>query len=197
MNKATLKYFTILLTVFFYNCVTAISQTVTPKDEIIFWQPGKRLGFADFGGEPGGDTIYAAGSKTHRLGAIVKGIEVQMRTEKGQTRFTIYAGMKKNKSWIRNAGDTISLMHEQAHFDICEWFARTLRRDIKKATSLAEARRMFDKTLDAEEIEQELFDKENNFESGGVTSAWKEKIRRRLLELEAHASPVLFVPITK
>jgi hypothetical protein len=177
------------------------SQTVHKGDQILFWKKGERLTFADFQGNPyKGGTIFLvvnATTLTHTLGSISKSIDVRIKTEKGRTVFGIYAGMKKNLSWIRDEGDTISLKHEQGHFDICEIYARILRRDVKHAKTLAEAKAMFERISTDEEREHDDYDKENTFRAGGITSLWRNKIRGRLKELDAYWNPFVVVAIVQ
>jgi hypothetical protein len=169
--------------------------------EISYWTKGKRLAFADFRGVPPPVTFHpdSTGTKrpVHKLGAIVKSIDVTIRTIPGKTIFKIHAGMKNNQSWIRNSGDSISLNHEQGHFDICEIYARILRREIRKAKSLTEARNLYEKVSADEEAEQDRFDNENSFEDGGITYAWKALIISRLKELQPYEDPVCIIPITR
>jgi hypothetical protein len=190
------------LAAFFLTLLSiARSQAVSRGGQTLYWTKNYRLTFADFQGKPEqkDSALYAANDQTaiHRLGTITKSIDVQFRTTRGKTSFIIYAGMKKKLSWIKNDGDTITLQHEQGHFDICEIYARILRREIRKAKSLAEAKRMFDRISDDEEVEHDQFDQENTFQSGGITSDWKAKINDRLKNLELYKNPVVVLSIYK
>lgn len=142
-----------------------------PKDDILYWTKNKRLSFSDFLGTPGKeDSVINHQQKlTHTFGTISKSIDLKYLTKQGKTIFTIYAGMNKKLSWIRNYDDSITLKHEQAHFDICEMYARKLRRDTKKVKSLIEAKDLYNKISEEENEEQDSFDKENTFISGGIT----------------------------
>ena len=182
-------------------CTALNSQPVHPDNGIIYWTKTSRLIFSDFQGKPGQEdtTLYEASSKilTHKLGSIIKSIDVHLVTESGKTTFTIYAGMKKNLSWIKDYGDTISLKHEQGHFDICEIYTRIFRRDVKNAKSLSEAKAIFDKVSTDEELEQDNYDKDNTFQLGGITKNWSEKIITRLKELEPYSNSVVTLVIYK
>lgn len=171
------------------------------EDDILYWTKNQRLAFADFQGRPGrGDTALREASAkmlTHKLGSITKSIDVQYKTKRGKTVFTIQAGMKKGLSWIKNPGDSISLRHEQGHFDICEIYTRMFRRDIQKARSLAEAKELFDRATAAEEQVHDQYDRENTFQLGGITKEWSEKIRNRLAQLEAYSQPTVVLAIDK
>lgn len=183
----------------FFNALH--SQTIQQNDDILYWTKKHRLTFVDFKGKISlEDTALHEGSTkmlTHKLGAIVKSIDVRLVTERGKTVFTINAGMKKESSWIKDYGDTVSLKHEQGHFDICEIYARILRRDIQKVKSLSEAKEMYDKIATDEESEQDKYDKENTFQLGGITTDWSEKIINRLKELESYHNPIVTLTIDK
>ncbi|MEP6713513.1 MAG: hypothetical protein ABJA37_13900 [Ferruginibacter sp.] len=178
--------------------MSAKTQTDNGK---IYWNSAYRLSFSDFKGSPTQeDTLLRkvdSLNATHKLGAISKSLDVQLTTKSGKTIFKIYAGMEQFNSWIKNKNDSISLKHEQGHFDICEIYARILRKEIKKAKTLAEANSMFTKISDDENYEQDKYDNENTFESGGITNNWKENIKKRLNELGAYQEPVVTLPIYK
>lgn len=180
-------------------CTALNSQPVQSDNDILYWTKNSRLTFSDFQGMPSqkDTTFYEASPKilTHKLGSIIKSIDVHLVTESGKTTFTIYAGMKKNLSWIKDYGDTISLKHEQGHFDICEIYTRIFRQEIKNAKSLSEAKAIFDKVSTDEELEQGNYDRDNTFQLGGITKDWSEKIINRLKELEPYSNSVVTLSI--
>jgi len=182
-------------------CVSASAglkaQPTEAIDKVRYWTKDKPLGFEDFQGKPREDSIAGEERVLHRYGAIVKAIDVHLATKRGKTVITILAGMKKNLSWIRETGDSLTLTHEQGHFDICEIYARILRRDIQEAKSLLEAREIYEKVTADEELEHDQYDKENNFETGGITKEWKKRIMNRLQELALFENPVVTLPIDK
>lgn len=134
---------------------------------------------------------------THKLGAIIKSIDVHLMTERCKTTFTIQAGMKQSLSWIKVYCDTIELKHEQGHFDICEIYVRILRRDIKNAKSLSEAKEIYEMTSADEKTKQDNYEKDNTYQGGGITSDWEEKISNRLKELDAYKNSVIRLLIYK
>lgn len=178
-------------------CIKTNAQSLQNANKL-FWSENHRLTISDFKGIPTkDDTVLQNVSPnlwTHKLGAITKSIDVFLNTEKNQTTFTIRAGMLPEFSWIKDPADTIELKHEQGHFDICEIYARMLRRDIKKAHSLAEAKSIYEKISTDEETEQDAYDLENTFQAGGITADWKEKIASRLEVLKAFKNPVIILP---
>lgn len=186
----------------FFLCIFFSLHSQTPAgNDIFYWSQNHRLTFKDFKGKPGRSdtTLREASPKmlTHKLGAIVTSIDVHFLNERNKTTFTIQAGMKQGSSWIKDYGDTIELKHEQGHFDICEIYARILRRDIKKARSLAEAKDIYEKTSADENAEQEQYDKDNTYQAGGITPDWEQKIYFLLNELDAYKNPVVILLIDK
>jgi hypothetical protein len=196
--KMNLKRF-LLLSIWLCTFANGNAQTLGPDTNILYWTTNPILLFADFEGRPErSDTVSnqpPVKMLTHTLGAIVKSIDVHFVTTGRKTVFTIRAAMKKNASWIRNYNDTVSLKHEQGHFDICEIYARMLRRDIAKAKSLVAAKVVYEETLQKEEAEQDKYDTENTFQRGGITPGWKAAISSRLKALEEYQNPVVILPV--
>lgn len=178
-------------------CIKSNAQSLQNASKF-FWSENHRLTISDFKGIPAkDDTVLQNVSPnlwTHKLSAITKSIDVSLNTEKNKTTFTIRAGMLPEFSWIKDPGDTIELKHEQGHFDICEIYARMLRRDIKKALTLDEAKSIYEKISTEEETEQDAYDLVNTFQAGGITADWKEKIASRLEALKAFKNPVIILP---
>ena len=119
------------------------SQTLQNlNNDILYWSENHRLNFDDFEGKPNKEdtSLHEISPKmlTHKLGTIIKSINVHLETEQSKTTFTIYTAMKKSSSWLKDKADSTELNHEQGHFDICEIYALLLRRDIKSAKSLSE-----------------------------------------------------------
>jgi len=189
---------TVLLIVCFSIYESTHAQTTQNSDDIIFWTETYRLQFADFKGAPAQqDTAMQkvnAAKLTHKLGSIKESVDVRVDKQNGKTVFIVNGGMKRNESWIKNNGDTITLRHEQGHFDICEIYARMLRRDLLKAKSLAEAREMFEKASNDEASEQDKYDAENTFQTGGITVEWQANISTRLHELDEYDNNMVTLP---
>lgn len=176
----------------------ALSFTAT---QYLFWNKNYRLGFSDFKGSPTEkDTALTRTDEkfyTHTLGAISKSIDVKLVNKNGKTTFTIYAGMDQFNSWIKNPDDSITLKHEQGHFDICEIYARLLRKEIRQVKTLDEARLLYDKISNDENLEQDNFDNENHFDKGGIIPKWQQSVKERLEALKAYENPVVVVPMYK
>jgi hypothetical protein len=165
------------------------------KPDRIFWSNRPVLTFADFKANTKKDPMFSENysEEMRVLAKIRKTILVQKKTVGKMAKFKVYAAMIRDASWIKTPNDTASLRHEQAHYDICEVYARMLRRDLVKARSMDEAKKMFDKIANQEIVEQNLFDAENSGNESGLRPEWAEKIARRLKELEVYSNPVVII----
>jgi hypothetical protein len=188
-----------LLCLFWFSAL--LGQTPQRNPDIRFWSTNHPLSFSDFKGLPAKRDTALSDISTqtarHRLGYISTSIHVHYDSKRGKAAFTIRAAMQKGASWIKHRGDTVSMQHEQGHFDICEIYARILRREIRKSKSLKEAKSMFANVTTAEELEHDAFDRENTYGLGGITHEWRIKIAARLKKLEAYSNPVVVVAISK
>lgn len=166
---------------------------VPVRDDTLYWNASHRLNFSDFRGRPAKTTKVAGsdGGEGGIAGAIIKSIVADTRKGKKGTWFIVYASMKPNLSWIAKPGDSVALRHEQGHFDLCEVFARKLRRQIGSAGTVDEAKKIWNRVLDDEETEQNEYDKANTYLAGGITAGWKNKIQLQLIELKAWSRPTV------
>jgi hypothetical protein len=187
-------------------CIFVLLACMPPAepltDDVQYWTEGRRLSFEDFKGQPAQiDTSQQVRTSqntiTHRYGTIVTALDVLVRNENGKTTFTIRAAMDKKNSWIRIKEDTITLKHEQGHFDIAEIYARMLRRDIRIAKTLKESEIIYNNVMEAENREHDAYDRENTFELGGTTNAWTAKISKRLQQMAAYRQPKAVLAINR
>jgi len=164
------------------------------KSDKIAWDVNYRLTFDDFRGRGGSDTLlFKNDMEFKELGKITKAIIVNTKADSKRAEFTINAVMDRSKSWIRYANDTACLKHEQGHFDICEIYARLLRKKILEAKSLSDAKEMYYQVVKDEETEQKLYDRDNSGLPEGINSYWEEKIISRLEELAEYDNPQVTV----
>lgn len=171
------------------------TNVVKDKQDRIFWSDQPVLTFGDFKADMKSDPMYNEDFSDDIvvLAKIRKTILVQRRVVGKMAKFKVYAAMIRDKSWIKTANDTASLIHEQAHYDICEIYARMLRKELVSARSMDEAKEMFNRISSQEMIEQNLFDAENSGNKEGVRTEWAEKIKRRLKEWEVYKNPVVII----
>lgn len=178
-------------------CGFQVSFASEGKDKIdrLLWSSHKTLGFEDFKGDAAKDEKYNNLPDMDVLAKITKTILVQQKVRNTMAKFRIYATMYPENSWIRAGGDTASLRHEQGHFDICEIYARLLRKEIVRARSMDEAKKMFFRITYQEQLEQNWFDADNSGTDDGISEFWTNRIKTRLRELEAYKSPVVYVTL--
>jgi hypothetical protein len=171
----------------------AATGIVDAKDtpDRVFWTKHNILNFRDFKGNPFEDEEYT-GILDYVLAKISKSIVVQSKSYGSVIKFKVYAAMYREYSWIKNPLDSASLRHEQGHFDICEIYARMLRKEMIYAQSKDHAKRMFDKISGQEQEEQQRYDKDNSGTKEGITKKWRESINKRLHELEAYRDPIVY-----
>jgi hypothetical protein len=101
--------------------------------------------------------------------------------------FTIKSQFTPSKSWKRAGVDTYILKHEQGHFDITEYHARLLRKNLKSykyksfASISIDIQRMFDEASDAANEMQVRYDEETNHSiNRKKQSKWNKKIKNLL-----------------
>jgi len=164
--------------------VPLLLSSQTRNEELLDWDAGRRLTWADYKAkpEPGSD----AAASTASVLAVSYSISSTGFTYRIECRFS------KTRSWGLHKSDYI-LSHEQGHFDIAEIFARKLH---KKLSEYQFNRRTYQKDLDNiyEEIVQDKdkmqndYDRETNHSINKDKQAeWLQKIRLLLEEYKAYA----------
>ncbi|MCH4552244.1 hypothetical protein [Aestuariibaculum lutulentum] len=150
-------------------------------DSLLFWRSERKLIWDDFKGEVDDENYISAG-------AIIKaGITAVLEYWNGDIPvFRINSYMKKFDSWNK-ISDSLSLVHEQGHFDIYEIYARKIRKaydslnkqkvsDIKVYESIC--RKYMNKSSEINNLYEE-----SNF-SKRVQVEWLERISKELEELK-------------
>lgn len=182
--------------------VTAALSVMSPADTpadvpaareetVIYWSPRTRLIGTDFKQAPEQDSHFSAGS---HLGT---GMEISGDGER--LTFVVQAYFVPEKSWLKVA-DADLLAHEQAHFDLEEYYARLVRKEVSrlqvKGRSFEAIRRDADAILTRLLTErtqaQERFDEETGHSVNVVKEqAWEAQIRRLLEETKGYAGTEL------
>lgn len=161
--------------------ITAIAQ----KGEVIAWQEGYKLNWADYKGVPDPANSAAASTSTYL------GIEFQLTNN--SLSYTITCHFSKDKSWGRMQNDYL-LAHEQGHFDIAEIYARKLNSKMKtyvfnKETYQADLRNIYQSVLDEKEETQNTYDRETNHSINREKQAeWLKRIEAMLKDWGAFAA---------
>ncbi len=102
--------------------ITTVNENldkIKRSDSLIIWDSGRKLKYADFQGVP--DENSAAAAMTYaKLVTISDDDDYTLDT-------LVICVFDKSRSWIKpNYDTTFTLLHEQCHFDIGEFFARKL-----------------------------------------------------------------------
>lgn len=165
---------------------------VTREESVIYWSPRTKLIGSDFKQAPEADTFFSAGSHL--------GTGMEISGDGGYLVFTVQAYFVPEKSWIK-VQDADLLAHEQAHFDLEEYYARLLRRELGRLS--VKGRKFDDICKDADAIlkrmltertqAQERFDEETGHSVNVVKEqAWEAQIRQKLEETKAYANTELY-----
>lgn len=133
MNLALL-----IFSLFFYSenhshLQTNVSWTTDTSllpDEVIYFEPGKNLDWADFTGTPpeGGK---AAAVTVSGFGYLA---DINTNGGSGNIDIKVYCYFHKNKSWVKSGRNTSYILeHEQHHFDISFLAANIFTEKLKHA----------------------------------------------------------------
>jgi hypothetical protein len=179
----------ILLVSFFvgYGQKSSLSPTIKKfKNDTIIWKKDSLLKKEDFKSKGKG--------KNGPLGYTNTFLFLYPNESNGVLVFSVEAVFVMSKSYITQYSDYI-LKHEQLHFDICELYARKLRKmiadkDFKKVHNVQEVIQQMYNKVSAEFIKEE--DKYDNDTNHGLNAAkqqvWADDIQKQLQELDAYSS---------
>ena len=185
----------LLASLFLVFTITAFSQKaqIRPtlrkfKTDTIIWKPDSLLKKEDF---------KARGKANGPLGFTASGIFIYPGESDGALIFYVEALFVKSKSYITKYSEYV-LKHEQIHFDICELYARKLRKkladtDFKKVKKLQfEIERMYN-TINTQLMkEQEKYDKETEHGLNSAKQAiWNESIQQQIKDLDDYKSSAI------
>ena len=186
MKKSLLVAFALLA------CISSYAQkgkreTVNVKklkNDTIVWQKDSLLTREDFKGKV---TKQWAGCCATFL--MVTPVE-----NEGNMLFSVQAVFQKSKSNIIQTSDYI-LKHEQLHFDICELYARKLRKmmsetDYKKVRDIQhQIQTMYNKvSMDCEKYEVKYDEDTNHGENPAKQKVWEDDVANQLKELDQYSS---------
>jgi hypothetical protein len=155
-----------------------------PKDELLKWDAGRRLTWADYKAnpEPGSD----AAASTASILAVSYSISSTGFTYRIECRFS------KTRSWGLHKTDYI-LSHEQGHFDIAEIFARKLHKKLSeyqfnKRTYQKDLDKIYEEIVQGKDKMQNEYDRETNHSINKDKQAeWLQKIQLLLDEYKVYA----------
>ena len=179
----------ILLATYFvgYSQKSSIAPNIRKfKGDTIVWKQDSLLNKDDFKAKGHG--------KNGPLGYTTTCIFLYPNESNGVLVFSVEALFIKSKSYIVEYSDYV-LKHEQLHFDICELYARKLRKmisdkDFKKVSNVMQTiQNMYNKASQDCFKEEEKYDNDTNH---GLNAAkqqvWADDVKKQLTELDAYSN---------
>ena len=159
----------------------------------IDWSDGK-LKWSDFSGPVPSNSKFDA--LTHST------ISLDFEGQNIILNFTIKSQFNPDKSWKKEGVDAYILKHEQIHFDITEYHARLLRKNLKSykyksfATIAPDIQRMFDEASQKANEMQIRYDEETNHSINRKKQAkWNKKIQKLLNKTSSYKKATFKVSI--
>ncbi|WP_103068806.1 hypothetical protein [Aquimarina sediminis] len=176
-----IRFFIVILSLVF--CGSFAQEVVIENDSLILWQKDRQLTWDDFKGDPVEDKINALAEVHGRIKTI------KTYWSNGVPRFEIGCHFLKFDSWT-STKDSLSLVHEQIHFDIYELHARKIRKAFcelneKGVTDFKSYQDLFNNNLKANGELNELYDIEVVVKQDNQQK-WQEKIAKELEELKEY-----------
>lgn len=166
------------LIVIFFVLLTTVGQAQ------INWADGK-LKWTDFSGPIPSSSKFDA--LTHST------ISLDFEGQNIILNFDIKSQFNPSKSWKKEGVDAYILKHEQGHFDITEYYARVLRKNLKTykyksfATIAPDVQRMFNEASKAANEMQVKYDADTNHSINRKKQAkWNKKIQKLLSKTSSY-----------
>lgn len=156
---------------------------------VIYWNPDRLLLWSDFKASQGH-------LEDDQAAEVFTGLKITLDYNKKQDTAFVdvisYMDPKKSSKRKTANGDYL-LRHEQLHFDICEWYARLLRREITLLNCSAESlsknvMRIYDKMARELATMQRRYDNETRHSLNEEKQAeWDKKVSSGLSELREYS----------
>jgi hypothetical protein len=181
-----MKYF-ILMFLVVISLQSSVSQKMdsyTNERSEVEWNIERKLTWEDFKGTP------PALSETNAAASTNCGFDVsaESNSSKKLIAVTIKNVFSCYKSWVRTDKKyrLDLLQHEQAHFDLCEVYARQLRKRVADSNYNLDMDNALYEVFDAFKQRQKLYDKETNHSRNKEKQKeWLKTIADELQELNA------------
>ena len=163
-----------------------LNENVERIDEYeVVWDVDRKLTWEDFKATP------PSISETNASASTNCGFDVsaQSNSNRQLIAVTIKNIFYGNKSWVRmDKSDLTKLLeHEQAHFDLCEVYARRLRKRVEDSNYKLNIDTAILEVFEAFKQRQLLYDKETNHSRNKEKQAeWIKIIANELQELNAY-----------
>lgn len=163
---------------------TAVSNISESND--IEWNLDRKLKWDDFKADPPLLSVTKASASANC------GFDVSAATDskKGLTEVTIKNIFYGNKSWVREDKKhrLDLLVHEQGHFDLCEVYARLLRKRVVDSNYKLDVDTAIQEVFDAFRARQKMYDLETDHSiKKDVQLKWLKTIAHELVELENYS----------
>lgn len=156
------------------------------EENEVEWTKTRKLTWEDFKGSPPSITETNASANTNC------GFDVS--AESNSSKELIAVRIKNifycDKSWVRmDKRDMMNLLeHEQAHFDLCEIYARRLRKRVIDTNYKLEIDNAIFEVFEAFKQRQKLYDQETNHSRNKEKQVkWLNIITHELLELDNYS----------
>jgi hypothetical protein len=165
--------------------ISLASLGQSENEELISWNEGKKLTWADYKGMAKTGTDAAASTATYL------GIEYNFNNKGFGYRIT--CSFSKNKSWGLHKTDYI-LAHEQGHFDIAEIYARKLNKKMSdykfdKDNFKTDLKKIYEGITTEKEAMQNDYDRETNHSINKDNQAeWLQRIEKMLREYKTYSN---------
>ncbi|QHS63648.1 hypothetical protein [Chitinophaga agri] len=154
------------------------------------WSPDRPLTWDDYKGNPNTIRQLNVGART----SCRFGIRVDTLHAPGKANVTVTSEFICYQSSVRDGQQSPSLLaHEQLHFDLCEAYARSLRKTLAiaaltPASATSISKEAFLQTYDLYREQQTLYDAETQHGLNADAQArWAKKISDALTALNAYA----------
>ena len=149
------------------------------NEEVLEWDPSRKLSWADYKARPNPDSDAAASTTTY--------LGINYNITSRSFSYKIYSRFSKTRSWGLHKTAYI-LSHEQGHFDIAEIFARKLHKkmseyEFNKKTYNKDLEKIYRDVTKEKEDTQNQYDKETNHSINKTEQLlWLKKIAAMLEE---------------
>jgi hypothetical protein len=160
-------------------------KTIPNEEEIIPWQPERKLNWEDF--------LCAPQKQGDAVASTSTSLGIAYQVKNGELTYSITCNFSKKKSWGLLRTEYI-LAHEQAHFDITELHARKLYQALAGYQFNAETFKkdiasIYERIVKEKEDMQEAYDTETDHSRRkAVQYAWFERIDGLLADTQAFAT---------
>lgn len=153
------------------------SDLVKPPDSVLYW--GQKLTINDFKATP---DFKKSNSAESYVGFICN---YSYDTDSGYFKFNVKSYFDPNRSWVKSH-DSLTLIHEQIHFDIAELFARRLCSELSVIRLDFSIDERIEKVIEENKREmreyQDLYDSETIFSANFFEQRkWQEKMKVELI----------------